>query len=155
MKFKENNQYWKLREKDGRNRFIDTPEKLLTVAEEYFKWCDENPILITEIVNSKQGVQLVEKPVRRPFQKEGFALFIGLSAWRIVADLKTVSDDFSQIVTRIEKIIYTQKFEGATVGQFNSNIIARDLGLNESIDHTSKGEQIKQVFVIGGKEIEF
>jgi hypothetical protein len=155
MKFQKNNQYWKLRGKDGRNRFIETPEQLLNGAEEYFTWCQENPIYTTEIVNAKQGVQLVEKPLRRPFQKEGFALFLGLSAWRVVAELKNVNDDFMQIITRIEKIIYTQKFEGATVGQFNTNIIARDLGLSENIDHKSNGEQIKQVFVIGGKEIEF
>lgn len=29
----------------------------------------------------------------------------------------------------VETTIYTQKFEGAAVGAFNSNIIARDLGL--------------------------
>jgi hypothetical protein len=38
---------------------------------------------------------------------------------------------FSQIITRIERTIYDQKFVGAAAGFFNSNIIARDLGLTE------------------------
>ncbi len=37
--------------------------------------------------------------------------------------------DFFGVYTRISQIIRTQKFEGAAVGLFNANIIARDLGL--------------------------
>ncbi|MFC0183379.1 terminase small subunit [Pseudarcicella hirudinis] len=36
---------------------------------------------------------------------------------------------FLEVITRIEEIVYVQKFEGAAVGAFNANIIARDLGL--------------------------
>ena len=38
---------------------------------------------------------------------------------------------FIDIITRIEEIIETQQFEGASVGVFNANIIARKLGLVE------------------------
>lgn len=39
-----------------------------------------------------------------------------------------------QVTTRIDEIIYKQKFEGAAVGAFNANIIARDLGLADKKD---------------------
>ena len=38
------------------------------------------------------------------------------------------------IITRIREAIYQQKFEGASVGAFNANIIARDLGLADKQD---------------------
>jgi hypothetical protein len=67
---------------------------------------------------------------------------LDVAGWRTIEDLKTRSNDFLQIITRIEDIIYSQKFEGAAVGQFNSNIIARDLKLSDQTDITSGGEQI-------------
>lgn len=49
------------------------------------------------------------------------------------------AEDFLKVITRIEEIIYTQKFEGAVVGAYNANIIARDLGLREGIDQQVTG----------------
>ena len=46
--------------------------------------------------------------------------------------------DFSSVITRIEQTIYAQKFEGAAVGSFNANIIARDLGLKDKSELTGK-----------------
>ena len=43
-------------------------------------------------------------------------------------------EDFVTVTTRAREIIYTQKFEGAAVGAFNANIIARDLGLRDQKD---------------------
>lgn len=45
--------------------------------------------------------------------------------------------DFSPVITRIENILRTQKFEGAAAGLLNPNIIARDLGLVDRADTTS------------------
>ena len=135
------NQYWKLRLKHGRDRIIQDPTSLWENACEYFQWCIENPLLKTEPFAFQGNVILQDIPVMRVFQKDGLALACGLSAWRTIEDLKKLSDDFLQIVTRIEKIIMTQKFEGASSGFFNSNIIARDLGLRDSqeisIDNTT------------------
>jgi hypothetical protein len=37
--------------------------------------------------------------------------------------------DFLEVIARVEETIKTQQFEGACVGAFNANIIARTLGL--------------------------
>lgn len=42
-----------------------------------------------------------------------------------------VREDLSVITTRIEKVIYDQKFSRAAADLLNANIIARDLGLKE------------------------
>ena len=42
--------------------------------------------------------------------------------------------DFFEVTTRIRTIIESQQFEGATVGAYNPNIIARKLGLVDKSD---------------------
>ena len=46
---------------------------------------------------------------------------------------------------RSEETIETQQFEGACVGAFNANIIARKLGLadKQEVDHTNAGKEFK------------
>jgi hypothetical protein len=141
--FQEGNQFWKLRTKHGRDLIIQDANKLWEDAQEYFTWCDNNPIMVTEKgFNSQFGVYSYEVPMRRPYQKQMLENSLDVAGWRTIEDLKTRSNDFLQIITRIEDIIYSQKFEGAAVGQFNSNIIARDLKLSDQTDITSGGEQI-------------
>ena len=43
---------------------------------------------------------------------------------------------FLEIVSRVEEIIRTQKFQGAAADLLNPNIIARDLGLSEKQEVT-------------------
>jgi hypothetical protein len=42
-----------------------------------------------------------------------------------------------EVITRIDKYIYNQKFEGAAAGFLNPNIIARDLGLADKTDNNN------------------
>lgn len=47
----------------------------------------------------------------------------------------------------MEETIETQQFEGACVGAFNANIIARKLGLvdKQEVDHTNAGKEFKDL----------
>jgi len=47
-------------------------------------------------------------------------------------------EDFLTVITRIEEIIYEQKFTGSASGFFNANIIARDLGLADKKEVDNK-----------------
>ena len=49
-----------------------------------------------------------------------------------------LTKDFLGVIDEIEAAIYTQKLEGAADGLFNSNIIARELGLTEKTENTHK-----------------
>jgi hypothetical protein len=130
------NEFWKLRGKHGRDRIIQDHKALEENANEYFRSCIENPII--EIDYKGKDADRVEMYKPKVFQKDEFAIFCGLSQWRSIEDLKKTSEDFLQVVTRIENTIKTQKFQYAAVGVFNSNIIARDLGLanKEELNHS-------------------
>lgn len=149
------NQFWKLRSKHGRDRIISEPEILLQASDEYFKHCIDNPIIQMDIRGKDADTVYIEHP--RVFQKDELAVFCGVAKWETISQLKSLSQDFLEVITRIESIISSQKFAHAAVGMFNSNIIARDLGLRDNADITTGGEQINKSATIklsNGTEIE-
>jgi hypothetical protein len=121
------NQFWKLRSKHGRDSIIQDAEVLAKAADEYFQWCIDNPILEKDYRGKDATPVYLEHP--RVFQKGEFARFCGLTEWRQLEDLKSKGEDFLQIVTCIGQAIADQKYMYAVCGMFNSNIVARDLGL--------------------------
>lgn len=142
------NKFWQNRSKHGRDKLFASPELLWNAAEEYFQWCDDNPWYKKEAIKSGDlAGQTISVPTARPYTIRAFLLYINAneSYWR---DFKSANHEgFSSVIDEIENVIYSQKFEGAAVGVFNANIIARDLGLKEaqSVDHTSLGEKIETV----------
>jgi ribosomal protein L11 methylase PrmA len=122
------NRFWELRSKHGRDKIITDPVALWESACEYFSEVEDNPLI--EIDYKGKDADKVELEHPRPFQKDMLALYCHVD-WRTIEALKKVSEDFLQVVTRIEKTIASQKFEGAAVGFFNPLIIARDLGLTD------------------------
>jgi hypothetical protein len=131
------NQFWKLRSKHGRDKLFATPELLLEAAYEYFEWCEEHPWIKTESTTGINRNDCKEIPTERPFTLSGLCLYLDCSSSYFRAFKSTIlpeNIDFLTVIERIEEIIYTQKFEGAAVGAFNANIIARDLGLKENIE---------------------
>jgi hypothetical protein len=120
------NQFWKLAPKSGRKLIYQTPEELEADCMEYFEvtsgrtdWNKQNWV-------GKDGNEVTVK-VATPFTKTGMMIFLGISddTWENYKKRQ----EFLGIITYVERIIYTQKFEGATTGHYNSSIIARDLGL--------------------------
>ena len=131
------NQFWKIRSKHGRDKLFKTPQLLLEAATEYFQWCDDNPFEEEDFIKGGPDAGSKVRLNRiRPYTQQGFALYCGAStAWihNFRAALKSKDDkeskEFLYILTRIEEVIYNQKYSGAASGFFNHNIIARDLGL--------------------------
>ena len=149
----EDNQFWKKRSKHGRDKLFKTPKLLWEAACEYFQWCIDNPIEAYDNKGTK-NVNLVK--FKKPFTLKGFCLYCDASenwfkGFRKGLDIEK-DKDFFAIVHKIEEIIYNQKFEGAAIGIFNANIIARDLGLSEHSDITSKGKSINTIKLIRGNE---
>jgi len=129
------NQFWKLRSKHGRDKLFKTPDLLWQAACEYFEWCEDNPIYAEDNKGTK-NVNMVK--FNRPFTLKGFCIYCDATEhWyhEFKKALKVDTDkDFLYICRKIEDIIYNQKFEGAAIGLYNANIIARDLGLSESMN---------------------
>jgi len=146
------NKFWELRAKHGRDKLFKSPSALMKAAEEYFTWCDENPWMKTEQLKKPTIIMdpdtleqtlhaTIQLPTQRPYTLAGLCLFLDVNSeyiTRFEKGLKgkddKISKDFSRVLTRIREIIYTQKFEGATVGAFNASIIAKDLGLRDKTD---------------------
>lgn len=125
------NQWWRLRSKHGRDALFATPSLLWEAACEYFENCDSNPWIKNKEVSTDKGFSKEEQPVQKPYSRSGFFLYIGCSENWLSEFKKKADKDFLGVIHEIETIIDTQQFEGATVGAFNANIIARTLGLAE------------------------
>lgn len=143
------NKFWQLRNKHGRDALFQDPDKLWEAACEYFEHVDDNPWQKTDVVKGGESAgMLLTIPTARPYTLTGLCLYLecGKNYWDQFK--KNAKEDFSGVISRIEEVIYTQKFEGAAVGAFNPSIIARELGLAEKQDITSNGESITQHKVI-------
>jgi hypothetical protein len=122
------NRFWELAPTTGRKPMYSSPIEFEKDCFEYFEktasrtdWNKQNWV-------GRDGVE-VDVKVHPPFTKTGLCVFLGMS-------LNTFQKykqkkDFVNVINAIEEIIYTQKFEGAATGHYNSNIIARDLGLTD------------------------
>jgi hypothetical protein len=118
------NTYWQLvanwkKGKDPRY----SPDELWGKAVEYFEWAESNPL----ISQAASAGKVVEIEKRRPFTIESFCLFAQMGSTTYQSYRK--KEAYAGIVSRIDTIIRANKFEGAMVGDFNNNIVARDLGL--------------------------
>ncbi len=134
----EGNQFWRLRSKHGRDKLFSTPELLWEAACEYFDWCDGNPWNVTKITTKKSGTETDTTPTQRPYSLSGLCLYLNCSQSYFREFKRHCSEDFMTVVSRIEETIETLQFEGAAVGAFNANIIARKLGLSEKQEITGK-----------------
>ncbi|MGV3528935.1 MAG: terminase small subunit [Flavisolibacter sp.] len=133
-----NNSFWKQRSKHGRDRKFETPEMIREAAEEYFEWCDNNPLKEEKVFGS--GVHETVD-VMRAYTIQGMCLFLGInmSTWKRYRDMAM----YREVCEEVEMIIYEQKFTGAAGNLLNPTIIARDLGLVDKQDHTvSRGDQM-------------
>ena len=151
MPAKKGNQWWKLRAKHGRDKIFKTPEMLWESCVEYFEYTD------TRVLKRKDWVgkdaERVDREYSVPYTMTGLCLFLDVNTqyfYQFKKELEGKEDDeskdFSLVITRIEEIIYTNKFEGATLNLFNANIIARDLGLSDKKETTHKGLKLGVAF---------
>lgn len=124
------NQYWKLRSSHGRGKLFSTPELLWQAACEYFEYCDSHPWKVTKTKSKGKNREKEETPTQCPFSLTGMMSYLDVSEayWRQFKE-SNHDEDFSTVITRIENIIKTQQLEGALVGAFNANIVARINGL--------------------------
>lgn len=150
MGWPKGNKYWKLRSTYGRTKKY-TPEEVFNLANKYFEYCINNPLKEEVIVNrpwteikyvtiknDKGEDKTVERKITHPFSRthlnkmrpftiHGLCNYMEIS---IVTFRDYASQEaYSSVTTQVKQVIYNQKFEGASAGFFNTNIIARDLGL--------------------------
>jgi hypothetical protein len=121
----------------AKHKYIETPERLLELFEEYVKHEQENPLYKRDYVG-KDGLA-VDTPLVTPITFEGFEVY--LFQQKIISDLGHYSSnkddrytDYVTIITYIRKFCYSNNFKGASVNLFNANLIAKKLGISEKIE---------------------
>ena len=146
MPAKKGNKYYLNRTADGRTKNFESPADLWAAFVEYKNNCDVTPWLKNDVIRSGEHAgQLLHIPTQRPYTRQGFADYIGMS-WQGVANYgeKESHKEYFEVFTRITQAIDTQQLEGAMVGAFNANIVARVQGLSEktNTDITTQGDKI-------------
>lgn len=127
----ENNEWWKQRSRHGREKLFSNPELMWEAASEYFA-----------NTNNRGGCKYEWKdkelraiPLKTPYTMEALCLYMGVhpSYFRNFKFQLKKSDPqhagFSAVISLIEGTVYNQKFEGAAMGHFNSQLISYDLGI--------------------------
>ena len=129
------NKFWLQRSSHGRKPIFATPDDMWGAACEYFEWVSENPLEETKAFAYEGEVTLEDLPKMRAMTIQGLCFFLDISdeTWATYSK----NQDFIGICNDIKRVIFTQKFEGASAGLLNSSIIARELGLADKQDHTS------------------
>lgn len=127
-RFAQGNSLWRARSSAGPKPIFAKPEDLWAACVEYFEWMAERPLLEAKAFSYEGAITMAELPHQRAFTLTSLCVFLDIhhSTWD---DWRKARPDLAEVITRVEKIIFAQKFEGAAAGLFNANIIARDLGL--------------------------
>ncbi len=128
---------------EGKN--IETPQKLWELFLEFKTAKKSNPRYIYQL-NQRTG-DVIPIPHTPPLTWESFDCFLSdKEVITTLQDYKANRDDrykaYVDIITRIKNEIYSDKFEGAAVRQYDSNIIARDLGLKDKQETEVKIKEI-------------
>ena len=139
------NQYYKLAETTGRPPTFETPLELIRVVNSYIEHVEQNPIKIGKTSTKS-----------RPYTIQGLANFIGCTVETLNSYGKKDKDqehaqEFLRVLTRVKEMFFAQKFDGAAVGIFQHNIIARDLGLEDKKRIIDKPKQVVEVQIIDGQ----
>lgn len=140
------NQYWKLRSKHGRDKLFATPELLWDAACEYFQWCQENPLEETKAFAFQGVITTAELPKMRAMTMSQLCFYLNCNEAyfrNFKLQLPEGEQDFNAVIRDIEQVIYNQKFQGAAAGLLDANIIARDLGLKDNVNHLNNGDDFK------------
>lgn len=129
------NRYWELRDKSGREKIFNTPADLWAACCAYFEWAKEHPWYKKEAIKSGElAGEIIDIPTERPFTISALCIHLNISrkTWELYKKRK----DFIPITDTVDEIIWSQLFEGATVGAFNANLVARKLSLADKSEVT-------------------
>jgi len=135
-RFAPGNRFWMARSSHGVKPKFKNADDLMDACSEYFEWVADNPLMETKGF-AFQGVVTKETfPKMRAMTVGAMCTFIdvGHDTW---IEWRKTRADLSEVIMRVEAIIFAQKFEGASADLLNANIIARELGLSDKKDISS------------------
>lgn len=124
-----------------RAKAFATPMDLWEAFSEYVQWAKNNPLFKHDVIKSGEDAgKVINIPADRPFTVDDFCLYVGISD-RTFRNYGSGDSyiEYLPIYEQIQKTCRSQKFNGAAIGIYNANIIARDLGLVEKTETKHDG----------------
>lgn len=136
-RFLPGNRIWEARSSAGPRPRFANGDDLWAACVEYFQWVEDNPLWEDHLVTFQGFAKHEPLAKMRAMTIGGLCLFLDVdhTTWK---DWKVSRADLSQVITRAEAVIYSQKFSGAAADLLNANIIARELGLADKSELTGK-----------------
>ena len=129
----------------GKHKYIESPEKLWELFEEYKVYTDRNPIKKQDYVG--KDATMVYRELQKPYTMEGFENYLANN--NIIEDLSNYLansggnySNYSTICSRIKREIKQNQIEGGMTGIYNPSITQR---LNGLVD---KKEVEQKVFTV-------
>ncbi len=129
----------------GKHKYIETPEKMWELFEQYRAYTKSRPILVQDFVG-KDGDE-VNRKKERPLTIDGFECWCYDN--EIISDLSNYfanSDnkysDYSTICLRIRKAVRTDQIEGGMSGIYNPSITQRLNGLTDKSEMIVKEQPL-------------
>lgn len=136
-RFQPGNRIWEARTRAGLKPIFEDGDALWEACVGYFQWVEDNPLYEAKAFSYEGKVKIADLPKMRAMTVGGLCVYLQISettwhAWR------NSRADLSEVIEQVERIIRAQKFEGASAGLLQPQIIARDLGLVDRKEHTGK-----------------
>ena len=127
-------------------RFSD-PEDMLAECMRYFDWVAATPLLEEKVFCQGDKIQRPEVRRMRAMSLEGMCIFLDTtkSTWGKYAK----KPEYREVVQYVRDTLFAQKFEGAAAGMLNASIIARDLGLKDTVTNEHTGKEGGPIELIG------
>lgn len=145
--FAPGNDLWNARSSAGPKPKFSNADDLWNACCEYFNWMAGQPLMEAKAFSYEGQITMAELPHARAMTLASLCVFLDVdySSWDF---WRKERPDLFEVITRVERIIFAQKFEGAAAGLFNGNIIARDLGLADK-------KELSGGIVVEGAEVKF
>lgn len=129
----------------GKNKYIETPEKMWELFCEYKEYVINNPILVQDFVG-KDGDEVYRKK-QRPLTMEGFECFAMDNTEMTYPDLTNYFENrndayanYVPITSRIRKEIRNNQIEGGMAMIYSQTLTARLNGLAEKTENKTQHE---------------
>lgn len=134
----------------GKNKYIETPERLLEMFNEYKQFTKDNPRYKHQLC--QRTAEMVKEPLEVPLTMEGFEVYcyknFKVTVSNYFENRENVYEDYYAICTYVKKEIRQDQIQGGMVGQYNPSITQRLNGLVEKTQVEQDGK-IEVVFVKG------
>ena len=128
-----------------------TPEQLCEKFNEYFQYMKTQTWQKTDAIKSgDMAGETIYIPIKTPLSRKGFCIFANISeqTLRNYASNDESYKEYFEVTTRALDIIDNNQIEGAIIGVYNPNIVARLNGLSDKKELEHSGEVRQEIIQV-------